>query len=163
MIPPEIETWILPEMAEDDEDVPLFELPCGNISLKFIIGTPSGGQEDLTWDQFNSWDVPLSTLCEPAGVNGFSYNEWPEIEEGVYENTDDCWVSFVMAPASIAEHNSVSGRHVIYIVDERTAILTGDACKAGLELIKSRLADGLADAAMVINKDWCTWSRFDLE
>lgn len=162
MIPEEIAEDILPALAQPDEDVPKVDLPCGGVYLKFTLPADDS-EEDLTWDELNSWDATLEEVAEAAGNNAFSYSLWQQTEKGVYENKDNCWPSLVLAPETYLEHNEVSGRHVIYIVDEDSAILTGDRCKEGLKRIRSAVEDGLAEAPMVINPDWRTWSRFDLD
>jgi hypothetical protein len=165
MIPKEISGWIFPELASPEDEVPKINLPCGGITLKFIVSRDEEHETDevLTWDEFRSWDVSIEELSEIAGINAHSYNTWEAVEEYVYENSDNCWQSLVMAPGTHAEHNEVPGRHLVYIVDERTAILTGDRCERGLERIRSAMKTGLAHAPMVLNSDWRTWSPFVLD
>jgi hypothetical protein len=71
-------------------------------------------------------------------------------------------MSLVLAPATYLEHNYVTGRHIVYIVDTSTAILTGSTSVEGLNRIKRAMVSGLAKAPMVINDGWKTWSTFEL-
>lgn len=158
MIPNEVAEWIFPKFMETVQDLPTIKLPCG-VSLKFTVGESQG---DLTWKLLETWDVPLNEIAERAGLNAFSYFTWEELEQGVYRNDDDCWPSLVLSPAGYLEHNSVDGEHVIYIVDEHTAILTGSRSSAGMNLIREKAADGLAKGAMVINEDWKRWELLSL-
>jgi len=154
MIPEEIKGKLMPELAAPGEDVPRVELACG-VALKFTVD-----EETIGRPEFGTWGVSVREAGAVAGDNAFSYLQWVEAEEGVFVNSDHCWPALVLAPPVFIEHNWVPGRPVVYVVDEKTAILTGSNCPAGLARIREAMRDGLAACAMVLNGDYETWSRF---
>lgn len=154
MIPDEVRAELLPALAAPGEDVPRVELPCG-LALKFVIA-----EETIAWEEFDRWRVLPQAVGEAAGLNAITYIQWVEVEEGVFENDDDCWPEMVLAPSTFVEHNYVPGRPVVYIVSARKAILTGTECLAGLARIRQVMRAGLAECPMVLNGDRKTWSRF---
>lgn len=147
---------LTPVLATAANDGVRYELPFG-LALEFhdVAGSV------LTRSAFDELGLMLPELVQAAGRHATTCIAWPTLAEGVYRNDDGNWPELVCAPASFFEHNGVAGTPMLYVMSEKSAILTGSESREGLRQIRMAMRGGLARGPMAWRRDQRCWVASD--